>query len=233
MKKNIPQVKKRCLFFVERETSGTPNGFYDRFAPEVYQQTKKGKIKRIDSYRSVHQCDRTIYVERGGAPLCEEHYSQELADKLKEQRKLKRLYETKPDIQADRGEIFSGGFKAGALLITPGLVLFLLIFLNVQDSYSAMVVSERGVWNGWGNEITSEYYDTGRTISKPVPYPVLRKFLIWIWLCIPIYYLLFALVDDKPILESIFKSVAMLVFGFIPMFIVYFVIGLLLTGIGV
>ena len=233
MKKNIPKVKKRCLFFVERETSGTPNGFHDRSAPEVYQQTKKGKIKRIDSYRRVHQCDRTIYVERGGAPLCEEHYSQELADKLKEQRKLKRLYETKPDIQADRGEIFSGGFKASALLITPGLVLFLLIFLNVQDTYSAMVVSERGVWNGWGNEITSEYYDTGRTISKPVPYPVLRKFLIWIWLCIPIYYLLFALVDDKPILESIVKSVAMLVFGFIPMFIVYFVFVFLLTGLGV
>jgi hypothetical protein len=96
-----------------------------------------------------------------------------------------------------------------------------------------MVVSERGVWNGWGNEITSEYYDTGRTISKPVPYPVLRKFLIWIWLCIPIYYLLFALVDDKPMLESIVKSVAILVFGSIPMFIVYFVFVFLLTGLGV
>lgn len=69
MKKNIPQVKKRCLFFVERETSGTPNGFHDRSAPEVYQQTKKGKIKRIDSYRRVHQCDRTIYVERGGRAI--------------------------------------------------------------------------------------------------------------------------------------------------------------------
>ena len=231
MKKNTPQVKKRCLFHVESETSDVPNGFVARYYFGDYQQTKKGKIKNTRSY-SVHQCDKTIYVERGGAPLCEEHYSQELADKLKEQRKLKRLYETKPDIQADRGEIFSGGFKTGALLITPGLVLFLLIFLNVQDSYSAMVVSERGVWNGWGNEITSEYYDTGRTISKPVPYPVLRKFLIWIWLCIPIYYLLFALVDDKPIFESIVKSIAMLVIGFIPMYIVYFVIGLFLTGIG-
>lgn len=231
MKKKTPQVKKRCLFCVESETFDAPNGFVGRFISGDYQQTKKGKIKQTRGYIA-HQCDKTIYVERGGAPLCEEHYSQELADKLKEQRKLKRLYETKPEIQADRGEIFGGDFKAGALLITPGLVLFLLIFLNVQDTFSAMVVSERGVWNGWGNEITSEYYDTGRTISKPVPYPVLRKFLIWIWLCIPIYNLLFALVDDKPIFESIVKSITMLIFGFIPMFIVYFVISLFLTGIG-
>lgn len=131
----MTQVKKTCGFYVKESSfSSTPpshdlkrEGLFDE-----YEETKKGKVRR--KYINAMCCGKKIYTERGGDPLCEEHYSEEFARHLKNQRRLKRLYQNH-DNQADRGVMFSGGIKAGAVLIASALIWFLIVGRQPPDKY--------------------------------------------------------------------------------------------------
>ena len=225
----MTQVKKTCGFYVKESSFSSTPPSHDlkksALLLEEYEETKKGKVRR--KYINAMCCGKKIYTERGGDPLCEEHFSEEFAIHLKNQRRLKRLYQNH-DNQADRGGMFGGDIKAGTLLIAPALIWFLLIFMNIQDSFTVSNVAERGVWTGSG--IDTEFYDTGRTSTVSHSHPTLLKFLTWIWLCVPTYYVIFAFVGNESIFEIILKSTIMLAVGFVLMWIVYLIMGLFLTA---
>ena len=223
----MSSIKKRCEFY------SVDSKECERFI-SIYKEDKNGKITWDG--KTVSKCNKIIYTERGGDPLCKDHFSEEFASYLKNQRRLKRKYD-KQLLEDNKKRFQNDGFYVSEanfnlimwlLLLAPPTIFFILL------TFLPMTYGETLVGTTWDYKTgdTSNYLiETGR--SKSWQYPNFLRLIISIMLSVPIYTIFLNLADEKKWPTIIFKAIINFIIGVPMLLIIYFFIAFWLLVFGV
>ena len=263
MTKNTKTFNKNCQFFIsakdiKQQNLSTDNFKFKDFIDTQYYEVSKNEIEI--RYVKGSRCSKKIQVKRGEHPLCKEHLSEKYGEYLKKQRKLKKnefnyktrtslyneeqkeLYHEKAFGKKQRNTTPTISINQNSfyfLMLIPGIIIFALVFLFGQDGFVVDTYYKKPTveiipGTDFYRIEESQTLERAGTKTTEWQYPVLRKFLIAIWLCFPTYYLIIeGGTGHKPISSIIIKALYYLFTGFLFMVAAYFIIGLFGVALGI
>ena len=228
--------KKKCRYKYTKQESldldlaNTRPGYFGRSTKHIdhiYSYSEGSNNSNVIETRwDGHECRKDIELERGAPPFCSEHNQEDVINEWKNQKKLKRQFNAQEKNRIKKNEqkinilnSIDGNVLFYIMIFAPIIIVFTMVSF-MDTTYSAETSRIAYSYDYQNSELQRELKSTGYE-TRDRAYPNLFRFLFAIWLCIPIYNVIFSIGSSDSWFKTITSSLMYLFFGFLILWIVY------------